>query len=129
MRKMAYQEENFDEKQVRARAKATKKAGTLTASCCLLLKHMFDTATETGPDWVKELEEDIRQECDDKYGKVVHTSIDLDTVGDVYIAFAVLSGSDQALKYLTNQWFGGRQITADPLVEAVNKTSFFKISG
>jgi len=41
-----------------------------TASRCVLLKDMFDPAEETGTTWVKELEDDVKAECESKYGKV-----------------------------------------------------------
>lgn len=43
---------------------------TPTASRCVLLKDMFDPAEETGTTWVKELEDDVKAECESKYGKV-----------------------------------------------------------
>jgi RNA-binding protein 23/39 len=41
-----------------------------TASRCILLKNMFNPAEESGNTWVKELEDDVKAECDSKYGKV-----------------------------------------------------------
>ena len=41
-----------------------------TASRCVLLKNMFNPAEETGSTWVKELEDDVKLECEGKYGKV-----------------------------------------------------------
>jgi RNA-binding protein 39 len=31
---------------------------------------MFNPAEETGNNWVKELEDDVKAECEGKYGKV-----------------------------------------------------------
>jgi hypothetical protein len=39
---------------------------------------------ETGENWVKELEEDVRSECEKKYGHVVHISLDASSQGDIY---------------------------------------------
>lgn len=39
-------------------------------SRCVLLKNCFNPAEESGTAWVKELEEDVKHECEDKYGKV-----------------------------------------------------------
>jgi RNA-binding protein 23/39 len=39
-------------------------------SRCVLLKNGFDPAEETGDSWARELEEDVRHECESKYGKV-----------------------------------------------------------
>jgi hypothetical protein len=41
-----------------------------TASRCVLLKNMFNPAEETGDSWVTDLEEDVKAECENKYGKV-----------------------------------------------------------
>ena len=73
---------------------------------------------------MKELEEEIRTECDDKYGKVVHISVDPSSQGDVYIAFAEVKGGDNALKGLNGRMFGGSMITAQPMVEAVYRSQF-----
>jgi hypothetical protein len=45
------------------------------ASRCVLLKNCFDPADETGTAWVKELEDDVKRECEDKYGKVCIPSV------------------------------------------------------
>ena len=39
-------------------------------SRCVLLKNCFDPAEETGDSWARELEEDVKHECESKYGKV-----------------------------------------------------------
>jgi RNA-binding protein 23/39 len=45
-----------------------------TASRCVLLKNMFDPHEETGDNWVKDLEDDVKAECESKYGKVLPIS-------------------------------------------------------
>lgn len=39
-------------------------------SRCVLLKNCFNPAEESGNAWVKELEDDVKFECEQKYGKV-----------------------------------------------------------
>ena len=39
-------------------------------SRCVLLKNCFNPAEESGTAWVKELEDDVKLECENKYGKV-----------------------------------------------------------
>ena len=39
-------------------------------SRCVLLKNCFNPAEESGKAWVKELEDDVKYECEQKYGKV-----------------------------------------------------------
>jgi RNA-binding protein 23/39 len=40
-------------------------------SRCVLLKNCFSPAEESGNAWVKELEDDVKFECEQKYGKVL----------------------------------------------------------
>jgi len=39
-------------------------------SRCVLLKNCFNPTEESGTAWVKELEDDVKLECENKYGKV-----------------------------------------------------------
>ncbi|KAI5293942.1 hypothetical protein KEM52_004971 [Ascosphaera acerosa] len=94
------------------------------ASRCVLLKNCFDPAEETGEDWVKELEDDVRAECEDKYGHVVHIALDPNTQGDIYLKFDRVTGGENAIKGLNGRFFGGRQITAQPVVDAVYSSLF-----
>ena len=79
---------------------------------------------ETAADWVKVLEKDIRGECHNKYGPVVHIHVDPNTKGDVHIAFTDTKSGENALKSLNGRYFGGMMITASPVVEAVYKASY-----
>jgi RNA-binding protein 39 len=45
-------------------------------SVCILLKNMFDPAEETEPGWEKEVENEIKGECQ-KYGEIVHIAVDV----------------------------------------------------
>ncbi|KAI5301123.1 hypothetical protein KEM56_001947 [Ascosphaera pollenicola] len=94
------------------------------ASRCVLLKNCFDPAEETGEDWIKELEDDVRAECEDKYGHVVHIALDPNTQGDIYLKFDRVTGGENAIKGLNGRFFGGRQITAQPVVDAVYSSLF-----
>lgn len=42
-------------------------------SRCVLLKNCFDSAEETGDSWARELEDDVKHECESKYGKVLNS--------------------------------------------------------
>ncbi|KAJ5970354.1 RNA recognition motif domain eukaryote [Penicillium vulpinum] len=94
------------------------------ASRCVLLRNMFDPAEETGESWIKELEEDVRSECEEKYGHVVHISLDSSSQGDIYLKFDRVQGGENAIKGLNGRYFGGRQITAQPVVDAVYSSLF-----
>ena len=114
---------------------------------CVLLKNMYDQnecvfpswylreeyltdlqiTRETGPSWKKELEEDVKIECEEKYGKVVHLGLALDNNdGEIYIKFDRVQGGENAFRGLNGRWFGGRQITAQYVVEAVYHMNFPK---
>ncbi|KAI5290180.1 hypothetical protein KEM54_002264 [Ascosphaera aggregata] len=97
------------------------------ASRCVLLKNCFNPAEETGEDWVKELEDDVRAECEDKYGHVVHIALDPNTQGDIYLKFDRVTGGENAIRGLNGRFFGGRQITAQPVVDAVYSSLFSRI--
>lgn len=94
------------------------------ASRCVLVRNMFDPAEEEGEEWIKELEDDVRAECEDKYGHVVHIALDPNTQGDIYLKFDKVQGGENAIKGLNGRFFGGRQITAQPVVDAVYSSLF-----
>jgi len=52
---------------------------------------------EEGESWVKELEDDVRTECEKNYGHVVHISLDPNTQGDIYLKFDKVSGGEAAI--------------------------------
>ncbi|RAH46549.1 putative RNA splicing factor (Pad-1) [Aspergillus brunneoviolaceus CBS 621.78] len=94
------------------------------ASRCVMLRNMFDPNEEEGDVWVKELEDDVRAECEEKYGHVVHISLDPNSQGDIYLKFDRVQGGENAIKGLNGRFFGGRQITAQPVVDAVYSSLF-----
>ncbi|PGG98343.1 hypothetical protein AJ80_09547 [Polytolypa hystricis UAMH7299] len=94
------------------------------ASRCVLLRNMFDPTQEEGESWVKELEDDVRAECEEKYGHVVHIALDPNTQGDIYLKFDRVQGGENAIKGLNGRFFGGRQISAQPVVDAVYSSLF-----
>ncbi|KMU80967.1 RNA-binding domain containing protein rsd1 [Coccidioides immitis RMSCC 3703] len=94
------------------------------ASRCVLLRNMFDPTEEEGDSWVKELEDDVRAECEEKYGHVVHIALDPNAQGDIYLKFDRVQGGENAIKGLNGRFFGGRQITAQPVVDAVYSSLF-----
>ena len=94
------------------------------ASRCVLLRNMFDPEEEEGEEWAKELEDDVKGECESKYGHVVHISLDPNTKGDIYLKFDRVSGGENAIQGLNGRFFGGRQISAQPVVDAVYSSLF-----
>jgi RNA-binding protein 39 len=82
------------------------------ATRCLLLTNMFNPADETQPDWDREIEADVKEECERSYGAVRHIKVIKESVGHVYLKFASLDGSEKALRSLNGRWFASRQVSA-----------------
>ncbi|KAJ2975184.1 hypothetical protein NQ176_g5657 [Zarea fungicola] len=129
MRKLARTDESNtggEERQVLKPRTETKPLpmNVNTASRCVVLHNMFDPDEEDGDDWVKELEEDVRQEAEEKYGRVVHISVDPNSKGDIYLKFDKVQGGENAIRGLNGRYFGGRMIDASPVVDAVYSSLF-----
>ncbi|KAE8355321.1 hypothetical protein BDV28DRAFT_48296 [Aspergillus coremiiformis] len=131
MRKLARTDEpsepSADDKQKVLRPKTETKplpVNVNMASRCVLLRNMFDPAEEEGEIWIKELEDDVRAECEEKYGHVVHIALDPNSQGDIYLKFDRVQGGENAIKGLNGRFFGGKQITAQPVVDAVYSSLF-----
>ncbi|KAF2396346.1 splicing factor, CC1-like protein [Trichodelitschia bisporula] len=135
MRKLARTEEPAPVKDDK-RAKPVPKAplpAIPQASRCVVLHNMFDAAEEEanadGGDWIKDLEVDVKSECERKYGHVVHIKLDPNSQGDIYVKFDRIEGGENAIKGLNGRFFGGRVITANPVVDAVYSTMFRERAG
>lgn len=87
---------------------------TVIATRNILLKNMFNPAEETEPNWQQEIELDVKEECENKYGKVMHIAVDVidETEGHVYLKFDTTLSSQNAVTGLNGRWFSGRQIEA-----------------
>ncbi|KAI0395003.1 hypothetical protein F5Y17DRAFT_425613 [Xylariaceae sp. FL0594] len=94
------------------------------ASRCIVLHNMFDPEEEEGESWIKELEDDVRQEAEEKYGHVVHIALDPNSKGDIFLKFDKVQGGENAIKGLNGRYFGGRMISAAPVVDAVYSSLF-----
>ncbi|OMO55905.1 hypothetical protein CCACVL1_26916 [Corchorus capsularis] len=77
---------------------------------CLLLKNMFDAATEE-PDFDLDIKEDVEEECS-KYGRVRHIYVDKHSSGHVYLRFDSIEGAIKAQRAMHLRWFAGRAISA-----------------
>ncbi|RYP27053.1 hypothetical protein DL767_007827 [Monosporascus sp. MG133] len=130
MRKLARTDEapsgGRDERQVLKPKTETKPlpVNVNMASRCVVLHNMFDPAEEEGESWIKELEDDVRREAEDKYGHVVHIALDPNSQGDIYLKFDKVQGGENAIKGLNGRYFGGRMISAAPVVDAVYSSLF-----
>ncbi|PPR05698.1 hypothetical protein CVT26_008939 [Gymnopilus dilepis] len=88
----------------------------------VLLKNMFNPEEETERDWDKDLAEDVKGECESKYGPVTAIKVEKDTQGEIYVKFDAVESAKKAVQGLNGRYFGGRQISAvfisDALMQA-----------
>ncbi|EFJ18317.1 hypothetical protein SELMODRAFT_151471 [Selaginella moellendorffii] len=78
---------------------------------CLLLKNMFDPATETDPEFDIDIKNDVQDECS-KFGPVKHISVDKYSQGHVYVRFGTAIDALAAQLNLNKRWFAGKTIRA-----------------
>ncbi|BFZ63124.1 Phosphatidylinositol-3-phosphatase SAC1 [Saitoella coloradoensis] len=132
MRKLAREEdsgqENGGKGQVEAASgvvSAARPAPEVMASRCVLLKNMFDPAEESGENWQQELAEDVKSECESKFGKVVHIHVE-DSVrpGEIYVKFETVGAGERAILGLNGRFFGGRTVAVSPVIDAVYHARF-----
>lgn len=83
------------------------------------LTHYSRELREYGESWSKNLENEIKEECESKYGEVVHIAVDPNTDGDVYVKFKELQGGENALRGLNGRNFNYRTIRASYVVDMV----------
>merc|ERR1719461_735311 len=82
---------------------------------CLLLKNMFNPASETDPDFDLDIREDVMDEVQ-KYGTLRHIYVDKTSQdGRVYLKFGGNDGAIKTMQALHNRWFGQNQIQATHL--------------
>lgn len=92
------------------------------ASKCVKIENAFDADEEQkawGNNWIKDLEAEVKSECDKKYGKVVHIAVDPNTEGDIYVKFDSVSGGEKALQGLNGRNFNHRTIRASYVVDKI----------
>ncbi|CAA0823548.1 Splicing factor- CC1-like [Striga hermonthica] len=82
-----------------------------TPSECLLLKNMFDPATEDDPEFDLDIRDDVQDECS-KYGRVKHIHVDKNSAGYVYLRFDSVEGASRAQQAMHKRWFARRAISA-----------------
>ena len=55
---------------------------------------------------------------------MVHAHVNPNTQGDIYLKFDKVQGGENAIMGLNGRFFGGRQISAQPVVDAVYTSMF-----
>ncbi|KAF2247063.1 splicing factor, CC1-like protein [Trematosphaeria pertusa] len=97
------------------------------ASKCIKIENAFDSEEEHkvyGEKWIKGLEEEIKAECNKKYGKVVHISVDANSEGEIYVKFDSVSGGEKALQGLNGRIFNLRMLRASYVVDKIYNSLF-----
>ncbi|KAG1757615.1 hypothetical protein EDB19DRAFT_1891347 [Suillus lakei] len=85
----------------------------------VLLKNMFDPEEETERDWDKELADDVKGECEEKYGRVEAIKVERETQGEIYLKFDAIESAKKAVQGLNSRWFGGKQVSAVFISDAI----------
>ncbi|KAI0825071.1 splicing factor CC1-like protein [Trametes gibbosa] len=85
----------------------------------VLLKNMFNPEEETERDWDKDLADDVKSECETKYGPVLAIKVEKESQGEIYVQFDAVDSARQAIESLNGRWFGGRQISAAFISDAI----------
>ncbi|KAI0308240.1 hypothetical protein B0F90DRAFT_1813531 [Multifurca ochricompacta] len=88
-------------------------------SRCVLLKNMFIPEEEADTDWDKELADDVKGECEAKYGPVDRIKVEKESQGEIYLKFDNLDASRKAVQGLNGRWFGGKQVSAAFISDAI----------
>ncbi|KAL4579630.1 hypothetical protein LXL04_015784 [Taraxacum kok-saghyz] len=78
---------------------------------CLLLKNMFDPATENDPEFDLDIKDDVGDECSN-YGQVKHIHVDKESAGYVYVRFESVEAASRAQQAMHKRWFARRLISA-----------------
>nr|XP_043631398.1 RNA-binding protein 39 [Erigeron canadensis] len=78
---------------------------------CLLLKNMFDPATETDPEFDLDIRDDVNEECSN-YGSVKHIYVDKQSAGYVYLRFGSVEEASRAQQAMHKRWFARKMISA-----------------
>jgi len=91
----------------------------IATSKCVLLKNMFDPAEETEPNWDLDLRDDVKSECQTKYGNLSEIFVIKDSAGEIYVKFDSEDYATKAIEGLNGRFFGGKRITATFISDAI----------
>ncbi|KAI0094851.1 hypothetical protein BDY19DRAFT_46907 [Irpex rosettiformis] len=108
----------IDQPAARQEAVARPNIPVAMQSKSVVLKNMFDPEQETDPDWDKELAEDCKAELD-KYGNVQFLKVEKESQGEIYVKYDAVEPAKKAIDALNGRWFGGRQISAAFISDAI----------
>lgn len=98
-------------------------AAPATNSPCIVLKNMFDPATEDDPEFDREIRDDVEEECA-KFGPVLHIFVDKNSQGNVYVKFQQPDAARHAAEAMNGRWFAGRQLAFEYIPQHVYNDKF-----
>ncbi|CAN0156913.1 unnamed protein product [Hapterophycus canaliculatus] len=91
---------------------------------CLLVKNMFDPATETDEGWELDIKEEMEEECS-KHGTVMHSYVESRQPGGlVYVMFSTTGAAVASAEMLNGRWFAGRMVLVEYLNPKVYTAKF-----
>ncbi|KAI9705206.1 MAG: hypothetical protein M1820_005353 [Bogoriella megaspora] len=130
MRRLA-REEDYLPSTVRTAAPAASidppQAGP-RPSRCIKITNAFDPAIENAkPDsgnWAQEIEEELKEGCNERFGNVVHISLQPNSAGEVYVKFSKLGEATQAIQGLNGRNFNERKTAASYVIDHVYSSLF-----
>lgn len=67
---------------------------------------------ETERDWDVELADEVKGECEAKYGPVEKCHVDKDSAGEIWLRFGDVESAAKAIAGLNGRFFGGRTVVA-----------------
>ena len=92
------------------------------------LKHMFDAAAEdampNNSNWERVIHDDVINEVQGRYGRVVHCAVDRNTAGFVYVMTVSLEAGRAAGTAMHGRFFGGQTVATQFFPESSYKGKF-----
>jgi RNA-binding protein 39 len=80
--------------------------------------------TRESGNWVPELEEEVKEECEGSYGPVIHLAAEKNSPGEIYVKFTRVQDAEKAATELQKRFFGGKHISVEYVAEALYNARF-----
>lgn len=94
-------------------------------SSCIVVKNMFDPATETQADFDAEIREDIEEEIANHGCRIKHIYVDKhNAAGVVYIRFVSVEDAVKVAGVFDGRWFAEKRISTEFVIEPTYLTRF-----
>jgi RNA-binding protein 39 len=89
----------------------------IQATTCVVVKNMFDPATETDANFHIDIKEAVEEESTNMGANIRHIFVDPKSMGHVYIRFLDIPSAEKIVKAFNGRWFASRQISAEFVIE------------